>query len=101
MPGQERYLEHDHQATKNQAIKPGELTERLTLRFLMSYDIAPTQDVLAIRLDPEAKQRTLDTLRWDLIPHRAKRSESRVQDDLRPHGDCLYLSLVPARIQET
>ena len=36
------------------------------------YYIAPTQDVLAIRLNPETKQRTLDALRWGLIPNWAK-----------------------------
>ena len=38
----------------------------------ISWNIAPTQDVLAIRLHPETKQRTLDTLRWGLIPNWAK-----------------------------
>ena len=38
----------------------------------ISWNIAPTQDVLAIRYNPETKQRTLDTLRWGLIPNSAK-----------------------------
>ena len=38
----------------------------------ISWNIAPTQDVLAIRFNPESKQRTLDTLRWGLIPNWAK-----------------------------
>jgi hypothetical protein len=38
----------------------------------ISWNIAPTQDVLAIRLNPETKQRTLDALRWGLIPNWAK-----------------------------
>jgi putative SOS response-associated peptidase YedK len=33
---------------------------------------APTQDVLAIRMNPETKQRSLDALRWGLIPNWAK-----------------------------
>lgn len=37
----------------------------------ISWNIAPTQDVLAIRLNPES-MRTLDTLRWGLIPNWAK-----------------------------
>jgi putative SOS response-associated peptidase YedK len=36
------------------------------------WNIAPTQDILAIRYNPESKQRTLDALRWGLIPHWAK-----------------------------
>jgi putative SOS response-associated peptidase YedK len=35
----------------------------------ISWNIAPTQDVLAIRFNPESKQRTLDALRWGLIPY--------------------------------
>jgi hypothetical protein len=38
----------------------------------ISWNIAPTQDVLTIRRHPETKQRTLDTLRWGLIPNWAK-----------------------------
>jgi putative SOS response-associated peptidase YedK len=38
----------------------------------ISYNIAPTQNVLAIRLNPTTKQRTLDVLRWGLIPTWAK-----------------------------
>ena len=36
-----------------------------------SYNIAPTQAMLAVRYNPEPSQRTLDALRWGLIPHRA------------------------------
>jgi putative SOS response-associated peptidase YedK len=38
----------------------------------ISYNIAPTQDVLAIRYSRETRQRTLDALRWGLIPSWAK-----------------------------
>src|SRR6202011_5951705 len=38
----------------------------------ISWNIAPTQDVLAIRFNPETKQRSLDVLRWRLIPNWAK-----------------------------
>ena len=38
----------------------------------ISYNIAPTQNVLAIRLNPTTRQRTLDVLRWGLIPTWAK-----------------------------
>jgi len=36
------------------------------------YNIAPTQDVAAVRLSPDDSQRTMDALRWGLIPHWAK-----------------------------
>jgi putative SOS response-associated peptidase YedK len=38
----------------------------------ISYNIAPTQDVLAIRRNPETGERTMDALRWGLIPNWAK-----------------------------
>jgi len=40
----------------------------------ISWNIAPSQDVLAIRFNPETKQRSLDALRWGLIPYWAKES---------------------------
>src|SRR5260221_4226617 len=38
----------------------------------ISYNIAPSQEVLAIRLNPETKQRSLDRLRWGSVPYWAK-----------------------------
>jgi hypothetical protein len=35
----------------------------------ISYNIAPSQEVLAIRFNPETKQRSLDRLRWGLVPY--------------------------------
>jgi putative SOS response-associated peptidase YedK len=35
----------------------------------ISWNIAPSQDVLVIRYNPKAKQRSLDALRWGLIPY--------------------------------
>jgi putative SOS response-associated peptidase YedK len=38
----------------------------------ISYNIAPTQNILAVRRNPDTGQRTLDALRWGLIPSWAK-----------------------------
>ena len=38
----------------------------------ISYNIAPSQEVLAIRFNPETKQRSLDRLQWGLVPYWAK-----------------------------
>ena len=38
----------------------------------ISWNIAPSQDVLAIRVRPKTGQRSLDTLRWGLVPYWAK-----------------------------
>jgi putative SOS response-associated peptidase YedK len=35
----------------------------------ISYNIAPSHEVLAIRLNPETKLRSLDRLRWGLVPY--------------------------------
>jgi len=45
----------------------------------ISWNIAPSQDVLAIRYNPKTKQRSLDPLRWGLIPYceRASRELAR------------------------
>jgi putative SOS response-associated peptidase YedK len=36
------------------------------------YNVAPTHDVLAVRFDPATGERTLDALRWGLVPYWAK-----------------------------
>lgn len=36
------------------------------------YNLCPTQDVLAVRTHPKTGERSLDLLRWGLIPHWAK-----------------------------
>src|ERR1700731_1006118 len=56
----------------------------------ISWNIAPTQDVLAIRFNLKSKQRTLDTLRWGLISELGQRSENRVQDHQREGGNGGY-----------
>src|SRR5258708_8061756 len=33
------------------------------------YNVAPTEDILAVRFNPETKERTLDALRWGLVPY--------------------------------
>ena len=40
--------------------------------FAARYNAAPTQDLPVIRFNPETKQRTLDVLRWGLVPVWAK-----------------------------
>jgi len=42
------------------------------LEFPPSWNVAPGQDVLAVRLHPETRERSLDALHWGLIPHWAK-----------------------------
>jgi putative SOS response-associated peptidase YedK len=36
------------------------------------YNVASTDQVAVVRFDPETKERTLDTLRWGLVPFWAK-----------------------------
>jgi putative SOS response-associated peptidase YedK len=42
------------------------------LNLPISYNIAPSQNVLAVRFNPKRAQRSLDALRWGLIPYWAK-----------------------------
>jgi putative SOS response-associated peptidase YedK len=39
------------------------------------FNAAPTQDIAVVRFNPETKERTLDTLRWGLIPFWAKEAK--------------------------
>jgi len=36
------------------------------------FNIAPTDPVLAVRVNPKTRERSLDALRWGLVPHWAK-----------------------------
>lgn len=38
----------------------------------LNYNAAPTQDLPVVRHDPETRARSLDRLRWGLVPHWAK-----------------------------
>ncbi len=40
--------------------------------FAPSYNVAPTDSLPIVRYDPKAESRTLDLLRWGLIPYWAK-----------------------------
>jgi putative SOS response-associated peptidase YedK len=42
------------------------------LTYHVSIYIAPSQEVLAIRFNPETKQRSLDRFRWGLVPYWTK-----------------------------
>ena len=42
------------------------------LHIASSWNVAPGQDVLAVRLHPETQERSLDALHWGLIPPWAK-----------------------------
>lgn len=43
------------------------------------YNVAPTLPVLAVRRNPATGERSLDLLRWGLIPHWAKDSKAAAQ----------------------
>jgi putative SOS response-associated peptidase YedK len=46
--------------------------ERPTPNFPPSWNVAPTDSLPVVRYDPKAAQRSLDMLRWGLIPYWAK-----------------------------
>ena len=46
--------------------------ERPTPNFPPSWNVAPTDSLPVVRYDRKAEQRSLDLLRWGLIPHWAK-----------------------------
>jgi hypothetical protein len=67
----------------------------------ISWNIAPTQDTLAIQFNPESKQRTLGTLRWGLIPNWAKHPKIASQDNQCEGRNGRYGSVIPTGVQET
>ena len=46
--------------------------ERPTPNFPPSWNVAPTDSLPVVRYDPKAGQRSLDILRWGLIPYWSK-----------------------------
>src|SRR6266849_1431383 len=47
-------------------------TRNATPNSRQRYNVAPTQDIHAVRFNPETRERTLDALRWGLVPCWAK-----------------------------
>src|SRR5882724_9056952 len=43
-----------------------------TPNFPPSWNVAPTDQLPIVRFDPKAGSRTLDLMRWGLVPHWAK-----------------------------
>ncbi len=50
----------------------------------ISYNIAPSQNVLAIRYNPQTKERSLDPLRWGIDPLLGQRLKNRLPNHQRP-----------------
>jgi len=46
----------------------------------ISYNIAPSQNVLAIRYNPQTKERSLDPLRWGIDSILGEGSKDRLPD---------------------
>lgn len=47
-------------------------TKNLVPNYPARFNLAPTQDGLVVRYNPAASERSLDVLRWGLVPHWAK-----------------------------
>ena len=46
--------------------------DRPTPNFAVNWNVAPTSSLPVVWFDPEDHQRSLDMMRWGLIPHWAK-----------------------------
>src|SRR5262245_39685270 len=53
-------------------VEVGDLFDVAPVEWLPRYNVAPTQTVLACRLDPATSLRSLVPLRWGLVPSWAK-----------------------------
>jgi putative SOS response-associated peptidase YedK len=67
----------------------------------ISWNIAPTQDVLAIRLNLETQQRTLDALKWGLIPNWSKDPKIAYKTINARGRDYSHGTVISPSIQET
>src|SRR5258708_15180731 len=47
-------------------------TKGVAPNYPARFNIAPTDPILAVRFDPKSGQRSLDALRWGLVPHFAQ-----------------------------
>jgi len=67
----------------------------------ISWNIAPSQEVLAIRYNPKTRQRSLDALRWGLIPYWAKDPKITTKRSIqgRMPSECLMPIFNPASSQ--
>jgi putative SOS response-associated peptidase YedK len=45
---------------------------RPTPNFAANWNVAPTEDLPVVRFDPKARERSLDMMRWGLVPYWAK-----------------------------
>jgi putative SOS response-associated peptidase YedK len=64
----------------------------------ISYNVTPNQNIVAVRRNPGAGQRTLDALRWGTHPKLCKGREDRLQCHQRPGGDRRYGRFVLRRV---
>jgi putative SOS response-associated peptidase YedK len=53
----------------------------------ISYNIAPSQKVLAIRFNPKSQQRSLDAIPWGINSILGQRPKDRLPDHQRPSRD--------------
>ena len=53
-------------------VRFGILPDYATPNYAPSWNVAPTNNLPVVRYDPKAGSRTLDLMRWGLVPCRAK-----------------------------
>ena len=54
--------------------------ERPAPNFAASWNVAPTDPLPVVRFDPKERQRSLDVMRWGLIPYWAQGHQDRLLD---------------------
>ncbi len=60
------------QVTPPEAIRQMFGTKNLVPNLPARFNVAPTQDIMAVRFNPATGERSLDLLKWGMIPHWAK-----------------------------
>src|SRR5580700_4005793 len=67
--------------------------------YAPSWNVAPTDSLPIVRYNDKAGHRTLDMMRWGLVPHWAKRHKDRLLDDQRYGRDGRREAGVPRGVQ--
>jgi len=73
--------------------------ERPAPNFAPSWNVAPTDSLPIVRYDSKAGERSLDLMRWGLMPYWAKDLKIGGIDDLRAGRDGRHQVGVPWRVR--
>jgi putative SOS response-associated peptidase YedK len=69
-----------------------------TPNFAPSWNVAPTDSLPIVRYNPKAGHRTLDLMRWGLVPYWARDHRDRLLDHQRDGRDGGHKTSIPRSV---